>query len=66
MSLLSRLAPYGRGTDGKPFDYHVQRAADAAHVKATLAQLERAIKAREQAATRQRSYPVQSTSQRPR
>lgn len=64
MSLLSRLAPAGRGTDGKPFDYHTQRAADAAHVKATLSQLERAIKAREQAAARQRSYPV--SDQRPR
>ena len=54
--LLSRLAPRGRGTDGKPFDYHIQCVADAERVKATLTELERAIKAREQAAAKCSSH----------
>ena len=52
--LLGRLAARGRGTDGKPFDYQTQCAADARseRVQQTLDELSRAIKAKEaQAAT---------------
>ncbi len=55
MSLLSRLARKGHGSDGKPFDYETQRIADQQYVEQTLAELEKAIQAREKQAAAQSS-----------
>jgi hypothetical protein len=58
MSLLSRLARKGHGSDGKPFDYETQCIADQQYVQQSLAELEKAIQAREkQSATQPSEEP---------
>jgi hypothetical protein len=58
MNLLSRLAPGEHGTNGKPFNYQTLCLADVERVRQTLAELEKAIKAREpQAATQHAQEP---------
>jgi hypothetical protein len=48
MSLLGRLARTGRGTDSKPLDYETQCIADQQYVQQTLAELEQAIRAKQE------------------